>query len=690
MAMKSFRWYFVIILIVLFFLPARQILAASESKDTTDGKTPAGIHLPENMSNEMKREASQVGKQFQTHARSLFDRHPMGWDMDTLRDLYKWGLNLPMKIPDLLRYIIKQSRMLGAVGSILVLIFIIVVFYSLIGRKKVLHWIEAKAQPLQSKIPAAVFPYFFSLIKVLVASLIPLLLLGAFTFINALIKYQEPWFLLSGKLLGLWAIVVFLIKGLNVVLVEDLFEIASAHSTMVCRFLRLVLLYIASMLVIFWSSEAFSVPEETLAFIKFAISSSIVCLLLLLLRRKKEMLSLFPDLPYRSYQVFLKGLERYYAVIIGLTFISGLFWCFGYQTFAKDVWIRTWAVAFFFVLIIILYHILRGGLERWAESVGTMSEEADFLFQSARMMMVYVTVLAIAITTLILLGLFDPLQRMMSFPIVNIGETSISLWVVIKAVLILVVFIFVSRMLRAYLDYKVYPSVGVETGLAYVLNTFLNYFVLIAGFLISMRIVGLDFRVFMVFAGAIGIGLGFGMKDMAANMISGLMLVFGRKLHKGDWIEVDERVGMVKEISLRATKVQTRDNIEYIMPNDQFVSSTVINYTLASPLIRLHIPVGVSYDADPEAVKNILLEAARQNGDVIVSERSEVFFTEFGDNSLNFSLLIWFNISKIGKRRVRSRLYFSIFKELKKAGIEIPFPQRDLHLRSMPGPVQAS
>jgi small-conductance mechanosensitive channel len=105
-------------------------------------------------------------------------------------------------------------------------------------------------------------------------------------------------------------------------------------------------------------------------------------------------------------------------------------------------------------------------------------------------------------------------------------------------------------------------------------------------------------------------------------------------------------------------------------------------------MIRLHIPVGVSYDADPELVKDILLEAARQNGDVVVSERSEVFFTEFGDNSLNFNLLIWFNLSKIGKRRIRSRLYFTIFKELKKAGIEIPFPQRDLHLRSMVEPIK--
>ncbi len=688
MAMRSYRFCFAVLLFVLLSMPPWQIAAAADSKDKSDGEKPVNIYLPKDISNAMMREANQVGKQFQTHARSMFERQPMVWDMDTLRDIYKWGLTLPMKAPVLIKYIINQGRMLGAVGSILVLIFIIVVFYSLIGRKKVLHWIEAEAQPLQSKMPAAIIPYFFSLVKVLVASLIPLLLLGIYTFISALINYQEPWFLLSGKLLGLWAIVVFLIKGLKVVLVEDLFEIASAHSTMVFKSLRLVLLYIAGMLIIFWSSEAFRVPADILAFIKFAISLSIVCLLLLLLRKKKALLSLFPDLPYSSYQVFLKGLGRYYAVIIGLTFITGLLWCFGYQIFARAIWTKTWAVAFFFVLVIILYHILKSGLERWAENVGTMSEEADFLFRSARMMLVYVTVLAIALTTLILLGLFDPLQRMMSFSILNIGETSISLWVVIKAVLILAVFIFVSRMLRAYLDYKVYPSVGVETGLAYILNTFLNYFVLIMGFLIAMRIVGLDPRVFMVFAGAIGIGLGFGLKDQASNMISGLTLVFGRKLHKGDWIEVDERVGMVKEISLRATKVQTRDNIEYIIPNDQFISSTVINYTLASPMIRLHIPVGVSYDADPEVVKDILLEAARQNGEVIVSERSEVFFTEFGDNSLNFNLLIWFNISKIGKRRVRSRLYFTIFKELKKAGIEIPFPQRDLHLRSVPEPIK--
>jgi small-conductance mechanosensitive channel len=297
-------------------------------------------------------------------------------------------------------------------------------------------------------------------------------------------------------------------------------------------------------------------------------------------------------------------------------------------------------------------------------------------------LLLYVTVITLLVVTLKLLGLSGPIQRFLSFPVLEIGGSPLSLWTLLKAVLILVAFVYFSRLIRAWLDYRVHPSMGVEEGLAYAINTFLHYTLLTLGFLVALRAVGLDLRVLMVFAGALGIGIGLGMQNTAANLIAGFSIIFGRRLRKGDLLQVGDTVGYVREIGLRATKVKTLDNIEYLIPNADLMANTIVNYTLSDPLIRVHVPVGVSYSADPKQVEKILLDAAKNNPDVIQRNSPQVWFTEFGDSSLNFELLVWTDVRRVGAFQMRSNLYYAIFEALAEAGIEIPFPQRDLHIRS--------
>ena len=246
----------------------------------------------------------------------------------------------------------------------------------------------------------------------------------------------------------------------------------------------------------------------------------------------------------------------------------------------------------------------------------------------------------------------------------------------------IVTFLLFSRLLRAWLDYKVYPSLGVDEGLAYAINTFVNYFLLIIGLLLAMRAVGLDLRVLLVMAGAIGIGVGFGLQNMAANLFSSFTLVFGRRIKKGDWIQIDEALGSVKEVGLAATRVWTRDNVELIIPNSDLTSKAIINYSLSEPLVRIHVPVGVSYRSNPEEVTKILLDAAEGNPSLSKDREPSVWFTEYGESSLNFELLVWIDVRKVSEKQVRSELYYVIFEAFDKAGIEIPFPQRDIHIRS--------
>jgi small-conductance mechanosensitive channel len=209
-----------------------------------------------------------------------------------------------------------------------------------------------------------------------------------------------------------------------------------------------------------------------------------------------------------------------------------------------------------------------------------------------------------------------------------------------------------------------------------------KYTFIAIGVLISLKVVGLDLRFLLVFAGAAGIGIGLGLQHIAANIISGFTIIFGGKIRKGDWLEVEKGLGVVTDIYLRATKVRTRDNIEYLIPNSNLISSTIVNYSLSSPMIRIDLPVGVSYRSDPQQVKKILLEVAEKEPMVSKYQKPEVRFSEYGDSSINFNLLIWIDVRVTPRRAVRSALYFTIFEELKKAGIEIPFPQRDIHVRS--------
>jgi small-conductance mechanosensitive channel len=146
-------------------------------------------------------------------------------------------------------------------------------------------------------------------------------------------------------------------------------------------------------------------------------------------------------------------------------------------------------------------------------------------------------------------------------------------------------------------------------------------------------------------------------------------------------------MGQVTDIYLRATKVRTRDNIEYLVPNSNIIANTMVNYTLSSPLIRIELPVGVSYKADPRLVEKILLAAAENEPLVDKTHRPAVRFVQYADNSINFELLVWIDVRKTPRRRIRSNLYFVIFEKLAKAGIEIPFPQRDVHIYSQAGSV---
>lgn len=634
------------------------------------------------MGQAMKREAAMVKKDLAQKAYSLFERKPLGWDLDTIQYAYQAMLSLPSRIPSLAENIGKQGRILGAAGSLILLLFVGTLLYSLLGQQKILRWVEKKILPLAGRIPEKKYPFFQSGLKVVVSALIPLLLLCLFMLVSALISYRAAWFQLTGRLLWLWAAAVLILRLLKESLTRELFPATARYGKKLYFWARFALLYVVGVIVVFRAAEAFFVREDVLALLQTAISISVVFVLFQFFLRRNAFLSLFPDLPYRNYRIFVKYLGKYYYQVVAVSFVAALLWSLGYGNLGRFLLTKIWFTAAVALLITLLYGALKRWLERWSGRLDPSDESAVMMVRSMRALLLYGTIVASLVVILNLLGLLGLLQRLMSFSIFTLGGTQVSMWVIFKALLILLGFIFVTRLVQAYLDYRVYPALGIDPGLGYALNTFFKIIMLGIGLLISLDIVGINLRFLLVFAGAIGIGIGLGLQNMAANVISGFTIIFGGKIRKGDWIEVGTTLGSVTDIYLRATKVRTRDNIEYLIPNSDLISKTMVNYSLSSPMVRIELPVGVSYGSDPREVEKILLEIAEKESLVSKYRKPVVRFVEYGDSSLNFELLIWINVRDVPRRMVRSALYFSIFEAFKKAGIEIPFPQRDIHVRS--------
>ena len=671
-----------VILLLAVFLTTAPCAGAEEKTDTVEKKNAHPIALSEEMEDVMIREATKVKEEFQQQVRLLFDSSPLGWDLNTINYLYNLTLSLPGKIPVLTRFVIKQSRILGVIGSMLVFLFIAALLYSLFGQRRVMAWVGNSVQTLSEFIPETTYPFVLSGIKVVVSALIPLLLLGAFVLINAMIDYSAVWFQLIGRLLGFWAVGALLLSLLRECLTRDLFKATVQYGPAVYRWARLALLYAIFGIAAYWTAEVFEIREDVLALLRFAIWVSIAVVLLILHLNKKAFISFLPDLPVRSYKQFVRFLERYYFPLLMVSFLAALLWCFGYRELGSLVLVKIWFTAAAFVLIMLLYHRSDHFLNTWFQELARTDENARVFVSTLRSIIQYATVAATLIIVLNMLGLLNPLQRLMSFPIFRLGDTTVTFWLIVMAILIFLTIVYVSRLAQSYFDYKVYPSFGIDPGLGFALNTVFKYLSLGIGFFIVLNILGINLQFLLIFAGTIGIGIGLGLQNMAANVISGFVIIFGGKIRKGDWVEVGTMLGEVTDIYLRATKVRTRDNIEYLVPNSNIMSNTMVNYSLSSPLIRMSMPVGVSYSSDPRQVEKILLEVAENEALVDKSHIPVVRFTDYGDSSINFELLFWINVRKTPRRKVRSYLYFAIFEALANAGIEIPFPQRDIHIRS--------
>ncbi|MFC6981200.1 mechanosensitive ion channel domain-containing protein [Microbulbifer taiwanensis] len=276
-------------------------------------------------------------------------------------------------------------------------------------------------------------------------------------------------------------------------------------------------------------------------------------------------------------------------------------------------------------------------------------------------------------------------RQLADYQLFSIAQNPITLRDIAKIIFVMVCAWLISGLTRRFLNRLVRKKHASESSM-YNLGRVLHYSIIGVAIIVVLAMLGLDTSKLAIVAGALSVGIGFGMQAIFSNFISGLILLFEQPLRVGDLVELESGVfGRIRDINVRSTRITTRDNVDILVPNTEFVAGRVINHTLDDPVRRIHVPFGVAYGSDPDLVREAALEAAERVNITHTDwkRKTEVWLMEFGDNALNFKLVVWINSNMVSPLGDPYALYnLELLREFREKDIEVPFPQRDLHLRS--------
>jgi len=434
-------------------------------------------------------------------------------------------------------------------------------------------------------------------------------------------------------------------------------------------------------------NDRFSGSSETYDFFLLLLK---ICLIFVfyiaIFRGIKFLLSLIPEALKLTRRIF----ENILPILLVLFLSISALWLLNIISFSSQIFTGLILSTF----IILVYAFLRAySASFYLSKIFDHRETYEDLLNSIRL----------SLTLLLVYGLYNIFINFFNFDyLINFAE---SLYI-LKTDLVKISFF--SALSSIYLFLILFSLIGVVKNLTFLsyigqgndiaagsIRAIISNLGLLLIFIISLSQLGLDWKVLLPFAGALGIGLGFGLQTIMNNYISGFILLFSKKLKVGDVIEIEGNAGRaigstletiygrVKSIDVLSTVVQTTDNIEIVIPNSQFIEGQIVNYSLSDSDIRLRIPFGVSYASDPNQIKEILLKVGKDNPQLLNNPAPNVWFTEMGDSAIVFNLLCWVDIRMLWRiSPIVSEIYFKGWYELKEAGIEIPFPQRDLWLKN--------
>lgn len=273
------------------------------------------------------------------------------------------------------------------------------------------------------------------------------------------------------------------------------------------------------------------------------------------------------------------------------------------------------------------------------------------------------------------------LERMFHYTLFEIKQTPVTVSSLVMFIVVLALLFVGSRLVERVLLRRVLARFGIESGLQYTLGRILHYLIMSIGTIVAVQFVGLDLGALAVIFGLLSVGVGFGLQNVTSNFVAGLILLFERPIIVGDRVTVGDTEGDVISINMRSSTIRSMQNIAIIVPNSDFISSQVVNWSHGDRKIRLDLDVGVSYGSDLDVVLATLREVAENHSAVLKDPAPDVLLVGFGDSSWNMRLRAWI-ADPAQHHIIRSELNCGMVRAFRANGIEIPFPQRDLHIRS--------
>lgn len=295
-----------------------------------------------------------------------------------------------------------------------------------------------------------------------------------------------------------------------------------------------------------------------------------------------------------------------------------------------------------------------------------------------------IAVIAWSLAALNIMDLLGPTVRLLDRLAFKLGGLRISVLTVLSGLLTLALLLWGARLLSQLLEKRIRENAALSPSIQVLFIKLSKVALIAAAILIGLRIVGLDLTGFTIFTGAVGVGIGFGLQKIFSNLISGIILLLDKSIKPGDVITVGETYGWVNSLGARYTSLITQDGKEFLIPNEDLITQRVENWSFSNNTVRLKIPVGIAYSADVRKAMALCEEAARQTARIIQTPPPICLLVAFGNSSVDLELQAWINDPVNGVKNVKSDILLKIWETFHEQGIDIPYPQRDIHIRSMP------
>jgi small-conductance mechanosensitive channel len=438
---------------------------------------------------------------------------------------------------------------------------------------------------------------------------------------------------------------------------------------------------IAVAFIITESLQTFGIPEPFLQLYDVLFCAAAISLCWQFFSRRRE------EMPLHRFLVNL---------ISGISVVCLATAMLGFERLASTLLIASVSTFFFLIVLGITLRLVSGGIEsfmqlEWIRKRTFMQvlglEEATRKLQTLSKIIILINA---AFSLMVIWRLADSYQdgrdTILSYEL-TMGELTLTLNMVVMVIVILYLTMIISWMIQALVDSQIMTPKDMDRGIKESLKRLIHYGLFTFGFLVAVSMAGLDLQKFTILAGALGVGIGFGLQNIVNNFVSGLILLFERPVKVGDIININQDWGTITKIGLRSTVFETFDNSEVIVPNADLIAQKVTNWTFSSKTVRVVLPVGVEYGSPLEKVLEILNKAAKEHPEVLSEPQPNSIFEGFGTSSIDFQLRFW--VKSIDDRlRLRTEVAVSIDRLFREEGIVIAFPQLDLHVRSVESDLQ--